>query len=213
MNGLSRTKVFLLAGTLSLCLVVALAICGPATATDFDFTGTIVNHNDVVLFGFLNSGGLANVTAFTSYYDDGGFDPILTVYNVETGNRLAANDDGGIQTINSNAVPYTTGVFDSYLNGNVPNGLYVVALTAFNNFSAGANFLDGFAYDAATPISIGTWTGGSTGDFQFHILNVDGARVVSRDEVINRIPEPSSLLLLGSGLVVLAAALRRKLTV
>jgi hypothetical protein len=175
-------------------LMLSLVICRPASALDFDFSGTMANHNDRLLFSFTTPSA-TTVTLFSSSWDDGGFDPMLGLWS-SSGSLIHFQDDGdNIGSTSSNGVSYTHGVFDSYYSASVAAGTYTVSLTAFDNFNLGSNLSNGFDFDGQVPIPISSWnqpvSGFRTGDFVFHVLDAAAATAV---------PEPTSLLLLGSGL-------------
>lgn len=190
---------------LTCMLVLALAV--PALALDFDFSGTMPYHNSVLYFSFV-SGGVGNVTLFSSSWDDGGFDPMLGLWD-SAGNLIHFQDDGHtVGSTLSNGVPYTHGTWDSYYTAGIGAGTYYVTLTAYANFNNGNNLSDGFDYDGQTPIPILSWNEPANGfrddDFVFHILNVDQATQN------NPVPEPSTIVLLGLGLAGVAFAVKKR---
>jgi len=189
-----------------------LASCLTASPTSFsnevDFTGNFLHDNDVLRFNF-NVGLPGVVTLFSSSWVNGGFDPILTIWD-STGNQIEEQDDGGvIGSQTSNSVFYNVGEFDSYLNIDLAAGDYIATFTQYDNFSASTLLADGFLRDA-DPLftavfgcSNGSFCEGSlldsngdpvepnrTSDWALHFLNVDSA-------TLNTVPEPSSLLLIG----------------
>src|SRR4051812_23909240 len=103
------------------CGIVALgfAFATPAHATNFSFTGNLPNANAEQGFNF-TVGATSNVTFVTYSYAGGtnaasqsiaggGFDPILALFNADTGALIGQNDDGG-----SNVPPGDTGAnFDT----------------------------------------------------------------------------------------------------
>ncbi len=193
-----------------LCLIVTLILAvfvatNNAQALDFDFSGVMANHNDVLLFNF-TSGGVGNVTLFSSSWLDGnhGFDPMLGLWD-GAGNLIDFQDDGGnIGTTYSNGVPYDHGNWDSYYSSSIGAGNYTVSLSAYANFNNGSNLSDGFSYDGQAPISIPSWSqpanGYQTGDYAFHILNVAQASGPGSPNEGGVVPEPATLSLLGLGL-------------
>jgi hypothetical protein len=178
----------------------------PAQALDFDFSGNMNYHNDVLQFGFTSS-GVGNVTLFSSSWDDGGFDPMLGLWD-SFGNLVYFQDDGGnVGSTLSNGVWYDHGNWDSYYTAPIGVGDYLVTLSAYSNFNNGSSLSNGFAYDGQTPIPIASWNEPANGyrnsNYAFHILNVTEATGPSA------VPIPAAIWLLGAGLMGLLG-IRRK---
>jgi len=196
---------------LSLVGLLVFCFCSTSYALDFDFFGTMPYHNDVLQFGF-TSAGAGNVTLFSSSWDDGGFDPMLGLWD-SSGNLIYFQDDGhNTGSTLSNSVSYTHGTWDSYYTAPVGVGDYTVTLTAYNNFNNSSLLSGGFNRDGETPILITSWNqpanGYRTDDYAFHILNVSeatGPGDEPGDEPGNPqpntvVPEPLTMVLFGSGL-------------
>jgi hypothetical protein len=204
----------------NLIFVATLAVSGSAVAipTDFDFSGTFANDNDVVELGFTVNAD-SNITIFSSSWISGdsglGFDPILAIWD-SLGNLVQEQDDGGnTGSTMSNGVSYNHGVWDTYFSTFLAAGSYTASIAQFDNFRNGGNLSAGFMHDGNPDFTFdngygtqamfnGVWSpdDARSGDWEFHILNVDQA-------VINNAPEPSIIALLGLGLIGIGAARRK----
>lgn len=170
----------------------------PASASNFSFTGNLSSPNDIQQFNF-SVGTTSDVTLETYSYAggvnvagtsiaQGGFDPILAVFNATTGLLINQNDDGGS---NVPADPVTGQHYDTYLQALLTPGNYIVTVMQYPNFAIGPTFADGFDQAKSDYTDV-------TGDVRdshwaFDILNVDSAVVVAG------VPEPSTwaMMMLG----------------
>jgi len=190
--------------------VVVAVLSVAALGADYDFFGTFSYDNDIVQFNFtVNTGG--SVTVFSSSWDDGGFDPILAMWDA-TGNLIAEQGDGFTSGWKlSNGVSYDYGEWDTYFATHLNAGNYIATVAQYDNFAAGATLAAGFTHDGnpnftfdngwgSQPYFNGIWSSNDprTGEWAFHILNVGAAVVVDP-----RVPAPGALLLgsLGVGLI------------
>ncbi|MEG9435654.1 PEP-CTERM sorting domain-containing protein [Edaphobacter sp. HDX4] len=196
-------------------------------ADDFSFTGTFNSINDVQLFTF-TVGASSNVVLRTWSYAGGvnaqgqtiaagGFDPILALFQ-GTGSSavyIGQNDDGGSAVP---ADPVTGAHFDTYLAQNsLAPGDYTVSIMDYANFATGPTLGDGFTGGALvdSDCSIGTGTFcDATNHFRdshwaFDILGVEAATTPDQPPT-SPVPEPSTIALLGSGLLGMAQFARRR---
>ena len=149
--------------------VALLAAAGSAGAASFSFDGSFGQDKDLQYFKF-TADGTSTVTIHSYGYaggtqadgavvQEGGFDPLLTLYSATTGAMAAAgdfsfgylNDDGATGTVNTDSV---TGLaLDSYYEGVLAAGDYWLVLSVSNNY--GDNTVFGpFGWDG--------WTGNQT---------------------------------------------------
>jgi len=190
--------------------VVVALFSAAALGADFDFSGTFTYDNDVVQVNFtVNTAG--NVTIFSSSWDDGGFDPILAMWDA-AGNLIQQRNDVLIAgSALSKGVSYHYGIYDAYLYEFLAVGDYIATVAQSDNFANGVTLAAGFRYDGnpdftfdagwgSHPYFNGTWDSDDprTGEWALHILNVGDARVVNAT-----IPAPGAFLLgsLGVGLI------------
>ena len=162
-------------------------------------TGSLPNQDSVLEETFnLTSGG--NLTAFTTSYATGGFQPNLTLYNssgLSISNQWATPPPGA-------AADATTGLtLDSYLTAKgLAAGTYILTLTdwALNQSASATNLSDGFKSNLGNGVTFSDVQGNTRTSAYALTVDVSGAPTTT--------PEPATLLLLGPALF--AAVLFRK---
>ncbi|MFO1188778.1 MAG: DVUA0089 family protein [Alphaproteobacteria bacterium] len=211
--------------------IAALALWGTAlwgttqaAPTNFSFTGNFEFDDDVAVFDFtvgapsnvvLRTYGYAGGTnAAGTSFDAGGLDPILSLFNLGTGDFIAGNDDGGTDV---GTDPNTLQQFDAFLAIALGPGSYRVALTQYDNCPIGAT-----CDEPTTRIGEPTFTsefGCTNGIFcdnsgvdpfnnrtSFWALDILGVET----EVAVALSEPAGLAIIGIGLLGLGWARRAR---
>jgi|SRR5215831_14357167 len=201
-------------------VLIVFAIAPATYANNFSFTGSFSQDDNIQLFTvtvpvtstvtFRTWSYAGGVNAAGQTIPHGGFDPILAVFD-STGLLIGQNDDGGCGLVAAD--PVTGQCYDTYFTATLNPGVYRVSVMEYDNFANGPNLSDGFLQQGqgnfTGPLFCGV-TGGfydvtcdqRTNQWAFDALNVGNATTT---------PEPSSLLLMGSGILGLAGVIRRRL--
>ena len=191
----------------SLFIAIGL-ISGSASAANFSFIGNLNQDDSMQEFNFEVEGAAREVTLRTWSFaggtnaegqviKNGGFDPVVSLFNSSTGALVSFNDDSGLVIDPLSGVAY-----DSLLATNLSAGNYTATVTQFDSFPVGSSLADGF-------------TGTAAGNFNFRTLqwaldvsNVENATVGAT--YISQVPEPDSFAMLLAGLGLLGFMAKRK---
>ena len=161
-------------------------------ASDFDFSGNFTRDDQVLQFA-VPVGEASQVTVFTSSWNDGGFDPILAIFD-SAGNLVIEQDDGGrTGSASSNGVSYDYDVYDTFFEVDLEAGDYTLTIQQYDNFAAGSTLGEGFTQQGNPNFTFDEDFGGATqpmfnGVFEdidprqsfydIHFTGVDGEVVV-----------------------------------
>ena len=177
-----------------------LAAAAPAAAVNFSFTGTLPTAGTVQFFNF-SVGAASNVTlrsyswgggsnAAGTVISNGGFDPILAVFDLNGGLLVGQQDDAGCCTVTPDLGVY----YDTLLTVALAPGNYRASIAVFPNFANGPNLSNGFS--GANSFN------GRSANWAFDVLNVERAS--------SFVPEPASWAMLIAGFGLTGAAMRRR---
>ena len=186
---------------------IVMALCIFATAgaqaAQFDFSGSISTHKDVVQIGFTLADAATDVRVWTDSFQSGvNFDPITAVWskNGDDWTRIGQNDD------NASIAPGQT-YFDSGLTfTSLTAGEYRFTIATFNNWANGTQLSQGFQFDQQTAIPLAQWTqpashGNMGPNYSVHLSGVTVAAPV---------PEPETYAMLLAGLGLMGSIARRR---
>ena len=178
-RGIANTLMLGIAATTTGMVMASL----PVNAANLSLTGNLADANDTPSF-FFTADGTSTVTirsyswgggtnAQGTTIADGGFDPVLTLFDSTNGDYILDRDDISSTPLN----------LDFQLSQVLAAGSYLAVIYASGNFATGAfpggNFSDGFTG--------GTDFFGRTSAYAFDILNVNNTTPTA-------VPEPSSLI-------------------
>ena len=207
-------------------VVFVFAVAPAARADTFTFTGTLASDDEVRLFGFTVGGSSPSaVTINTTSYAQGGFDPFLALFQVSPGvmvdglllnapfvGPLPTNFVDGTELVSAAFIEFNddvnemAGLYDSFLQTTLSPGFYIFSVTQFGNVPVGPTLEEGFSQEG-------------NGNFRAGFVDAFGVRrngnfsvTISGPGVTQAapIPEPTTMLLLGTGLAGIAARVRRR---
>lgn len=185
---------------------LALLSLTQAQAADFNFTGNIATHKDVVTIDFSLATNATNVKVWTdSFMDAVNFDPITAVWvqNGSVWNLVGENDDD--DTIAAGQTYFDSGLTFAALDA----GNYRFTIATYNNFANGATLSEGFQLDNEAPIPLAIWDqpANHVNMGTFYSVNLTGV-----DSAVNTtpVPEPETYAMLLAGLGLVGAIARRR---
>lgn len=178
-------------------------------ATPITYTGTFLSDDEHIVVSF-HLGEQATVTATTTSYAQGGFAPMLTLFGAAGGVQQAVGS-GNQCGIGPGAVDPATGFcWDARLSADLGAGDYSLVLTQDGNYAIGDTLADGFQQDGFTDYT--SWFAfGTAGPLCINAdasqrscnwaLAIDG--LPAGDGPSGQVPEPGTLVLLGTALLAL----------
>ena len=181
-----------------------------ASAANFSFIGNLNQDDSVQEFNFEVEGAAREVALRTWSFaggtnaegqviKNGGFDPVVSLFNSSTGARVSFNDDSGLVMD-----PLSGAAWDSFLATNLSAGNYTTTVTQFQSFPAGSSLADGFTETAGNFNS-------RTSQWALDVSNVENATVgATYISEVPPIPEPDSFAMLLAGLGLLGFMAKRK---
>lgn len=135
------------------CFCGLLALCFALKASATTYQGNFAADNSTFRLQF-NLTGPTTLTANTTSFANGGFDPILTLFNDATGLAIASDGSGP-----------EAGIRDASLSSMLGTGTYDLYLTEFPNaISPSGSLADGFLF-ASDPTATGDVCGVAGGMF------------------------------------------------
>jgi hypothetical protein len=211
-NGLNKNYIIKEPDMRVFSLFIAIGlISGSASAANFSFIGNLNQDDSVQEFNFEVEGVAREVTLRTWSFaggtnaegqviKNGGFDPVVSLFNSSTGARVSFNDDSGLVID-----PLAGAAWDSFLATNLSAGNYTATVTQFQSFPAGSSLADGFTGSAAGNFN------SRTSQWALDVSNVENATVgATYISEVPPIPEPDSFAMLLAGLGLLGFMAKRK---
>ena len=186
-------------------------LIGVASASTFTFDGNITYHNDIIEIDFTLDVDTTDVTVWTdSFLDATNFDPITAVWlwsdTDSTWNLVDENDDD--DSLWAGQTYYDSGLFFSSLDA----GEYKFTIATYANFAVGDTLSAGFAYDDETPILMSEWDQPAShlGMGTYYRVNLDGVDSATNSTGGSTVPEPTTMVLFGLGILGIAGVSRKK---
>jgi len=203
---------------------------GVASASNFSFTGTFVQDDQLEIFLF-TAPSASTVIQTWSYAGGtnangqvipaGGFDPVLSVFDATGGLTassllIGTNNDGTGVAID----PATGNAFDSLISFNaLPGVQYALVLSESDNLAIGPSYGDGFTQTGNGDFTAGEFGCGGTafcdatpaqrtGNWAVDITGVGTAQDITNGT--STVPEPEYIPLLATGLASVALLRRRR---